>query len=360
MQVELRQDLLTARTREDLTLLALCAFGLSGRHRVVPDDRTAWEPWAAKLPANLADEVRLVWEEGVRRQIAGGPSERVAVASVAASQFDEKPLVVTPSEALALLGRPLRVLLENGRNDRAFVLAFADTATRLALEVAEREGWIVFETAGGIGELLLRIRAAPDGAPREVFRTMYLCDSDAREPGRPSDQAATVQRGLADLSTSYRRPAGHFGAVLGRRAAENYAPPNEVLAWACGVVGRRASGVIQQATTPPGRATLAGEPGDPASARRRLLGAIALKELHPETRGFLDMKEGRLHKNQPPKPDIVRTTDTVWSSLDAFQKAALFDGFGASFSAEFYGDRRGLKDETGEIAALLTTILERL
>jgi hypothetical protein len=360
VEVELRQDLLRAQTREDLTLLALCAFGFSGRHRVVPDDHAVWESWVATLPASLADEVRLVWEEGVRRQIAGGPSERVAVAPVAASRFDATPLVVTPREALVLLGRPLRVLLENGRNDRAFVLAFADTATRRALEVAEREGWIVFETAGGIGELLQRIVAASSSAEREVVRTMYLCDSDAREPGKPSGQAATVQRNLADLSTSYGRPAGHFGAVLGRRAAENYAPPSDVLAWACGVFGRKASGVIQQATTPPGKATLAGEPGDPASARRRLLAAIALKELPPDARGFLDMKEGRLHRNTPPKPDAVRTVDVVWNLLDAFQKAALLDGFGAGFSADFYADRRGLKDETGEIAALLATLMERL
>jgi len=263
VEVELRQDLLTARTREELTLLALCAFGLSGRHRVVLDDRSAWEPWAETLPAGLRDEVHLVWDEGERRRYAGGPSERVAVALAAASRFDATPLVVTPTEALALLGRPLRVLLENGRNDRAFVLAFADTATRLALEVAEREGWIVFETAGGIGELLVRIRAAPEGAPREVFRTMFLCDSDAREPGHRTREATTVQEKLAELSVLYGRPAGRFGAVLGRRAAENYAPPGDLLAWASAGFGRRASGVIEQAKTEQGRAMLAGEQGSP-------------------------------------------------------------------------------------------------
>ena len=118
--------------------------------------------------------------------------------------------------------------------------------------------------------------------------------------------------------------------------------------------------MIEQAKTAPGRATLAGEPGELASPRRRLLGAIALKELPPDARKFLDMKEGRWRRNQPPKAPTVRTADVMWNLLDAFQQAALLDGFGASFSADFYGDRRGLKDETGEIAALLTTILERL
>jgi hypothetical protein len=360
VEVELQRDLLTARPREDLLLLALCAFGLAGRHRILPDDRAAWESWAATLPAHLTDEVCLVWDEGERRAAVGSPSERVAVAPVAVSQFDTIPLVITPSEALALLGRPLRVLLENGRNDRAFVLAFADGASHQVLVEAEREGWVVFETAGGIGELLKRIDAAPDSAPREVFRTMYLCDSDARQPGTPSNEAVTVQQNLTDLSALYGRPAGYFGAVLGRRAAENYAPPSDVLAWACAGFGRRAPGVIQQAKTASGRMMLAGEPGQPASARRRLLAAIALKELPPDARGFLDMKEGRWHRNTPPKPDTVRTIDIVWNPLDAFQQVALLDGFGAGFSADFYGTRRGLKDETGEVAALLATILERL
>jgi hypothetical protein len=147
------------------------------------------------------------------------------------------------------------VLLENGRNDRAFVLAFADGASHDALRKAEQEGWVVFETAGGIGELIQRISAARDSAPREVFRTMYLCDSDAREQGALSHEAAIVQQNLTDLSTLYGRPAGHFGAVLGRRAAENYAPPSDVLAWACDGFGRnRASSVIEQAKTTPGRA----------------------------------------------------------------------------------------------------------
>lgn len=354
MQVELEQTLLTAQTREDLALLALCAFGLSGRHRIVLDDRAVWETWAETLHVDLREEVRLVWDEGERRRDEGAPSERVTVSPVATSRFDATPLVVSPREALALLGRPLRVLLENNRNNRAFVLAFADDATRHEIEKAEREGWVVFEMGGGITELAARIKVAPGGEPREVFRTMYLCDSDAREPGKPSGDATKVQGKLGDLSLLYGRPAGHFGAVLGRRAAENYAPPSDVLAWACGGVGRRASGVIQQATTPPGRATLAGEPGDPGSARRRLLAAIAFRELGQEVRGFFDVKYGRT------KDGEVRTADTVWNPLDAFQKAALFDGFGAGFSADFYADRHALKDETGEIAALLTTILERL
>ncbi len=360
MQVELDQALLTAQAREDLTLLALCAFGLSGRHRIVVDDRAAWETWAETLPVDLCEEVLLVWDEGMQRKAIGSPSERVTVAPVPSSQFDATPLVVNPTEALVLLGRPLRVFLENNRNDGAFVLAFADAATRKAIEDAEREGWIVFEMGGGITELVERISQASGRKPREVFRTMYLCDSDAREPGKPSEKAATIHGKLGALSRGYKRPADHFGTVLTRRAAENYAPPGDVLAWACEAFGNDARKLIQEATTQAGRTKLALGAGNPGSTRRRLLAAIALKELGPEVRALIDMKEGREHHNPPPKPPTKRTEDSVWNVLDAFQKAALLDGFGARFSADFYTGRPGLKDETGEIPKLLATILQRL
>jgi hypothetical protein len=360
VEVELDRTLLTARPREDLVLLALCAFGLLGRHRIVPDDRVAWAQWAATLPAALAEEVGFAWDESERRAAEGGPSERVAVVPVGSAQFGQTPIVLTPREALALLGRPLRVFLENGRNDRAFILAFADEATLRALHEAERDGWVVFETAGGINELALRAEVAPGNAPREVFRTMYLCDSDALEPGALSDVAVRVQQSLAALTATFQRPSGHFGSVLSRRAAENYAPPGAVLAWARDEFGQDAWRLIQEAGTPAGRAKLALGTGVAASPRRRLLAAIALAELPPTVRGFVDMKEGRLRRNQPPKAETIRTADSVWNALDNFQQAALFDGFGASFSATFYASRRGLVDETGEVKALLGTIMERL
>jgi hypothetical protein len=99
---------------------------------------------------------------------------------------------------------------------------------------------------------------------------------------------------------------------------------------------------------------LAGDTGEPASPRRRLLAAVALRELGPDTRGLFDMKDGRLEDG------VTRTVDTVWNPLDAFQQAALANGFGAGFSADFFAEQRGLRDETGEIAALLATLLERL
>jgi hypothetical protein len=133
MEVELNRALLDSPQTESLLILALCAFGAQGRHRIVPDDRSLWNQWAARLPRDVAEEVRLTWDESERRAAVGGPAERVQVRPVGSRDFAQVPILVDPAEALALLGRPLRIILENGRNDRAFVLAFADEVTSRAL-----------------------------------------------------------------------------------------------------------------------------------------------------------------------------------------------------------------------------------
>ena len=202
----------------------------------------------------------------------------------------------------------------------------------------------------------VRTKAAKS-APMEVMRTIYLCDSDAIEAGVPSDSAAKVKRHLTSLEKRFNRPPLHFGRVLTRRAAENYAPPGAVLTWAVAEFDGDAWRLVHQAESPTGRQQLAIGTGSAGGPRRRLLAAIALKELqkHPEkVCEVLDMKEGR------GPSDGRRTADKVWSELDPFQQAVLADGFGGSFSARFYLDQRHLRDETGEIGGFLGKILERL
>lgn len=361
MEVELDDALLASRPRNDLTILALCAFGMSGQHRIFPRNRPLWEDWATGFPVALAEEIALVWDDGEERSCLGVVSERVRVVPHGPGQFDQTPLRLTPTEAVCLLGRPLRVFLENGRNDRAFLLAFADVAVHDALRRAEKEGWLVFETAGGITELQLRaLDAATHPAPREVFRTMYLCDSDAQEETAISDEAKQVKKSLESLETTYHRPSAHFGTILRRRAAENYAPPDAVLDWAQQTTNGSASKFVTEALDPGQRAALTMDPGAQNSGKRRILAAVALTSLPPLARGYIDMKAGRLRSGKPPEPDVIRTIDAVWNMLDAFQQAALRDGFGARFSSEFYGGRGGLTDETGEVTSFLSKILERL
>jgi hypothetical protein len=351
VQVELGDSLLSTQGPDVLLLVGICAFGYMGRHRVIPLNRGRWDEWAKQLPATLADELRLVWDEGEQQVALGAASERLEVRANAKLSFECYEILASPQDAFALLGRPLRVLLENGRNDRLFLLAFADAATLNALKRAEDAGWLVFETAGGIGELKVRLEKADEVAPLDAMRMMYLCDSDAREPGGRSAEATTVQSGLEGLEQRYRRQVGYFGCVLSRRSAENYAPPRAVLQWAKSHAPD-AWRLFEEASQPRTRDMLARNPSR-GSTHGCLLAAIALNELSPEIRAHIDMKSGRGEAS-------IRTIDAIWGRLNDFQQAALQEGFGSRFAASFFGDSRGLSDETGEVIALLQRILERL
>jgi hypothetical protein len=359
VNIELAPELLRSGQSEHALIVSLCALGLIKRHRILAVDRAVWESWASTLPVELADEVRLAWDEGERQEAAGAISARVRVAPVQVCDLRRDPMQVDPATALALLARPLRVILENGRNDRAFVLAFADKAVRRAIEEAESAGWLVFETAGGIGELKIRVEsieeASKDAAGQvDLMRAMYLCDSDAREPGVPSPEATEIKQHLERAANAFRRASSYFGRVLVRRAAENYAPTNAVLKWASKIFGPDAWKLIQDAASPSGRRALANATGNARSARRLLLAAIAFKELPPETRSVLDMKQGRGLAAHP------RTTQRIWGTLDEFQSAALAEGFGDGFSASFYPNQTALHDETREVSDFLRQLMERL
>lgn len=350
MEVELDKALLTADGRDDLTLLALTAFGLSGRHRIIPDDPEPWTAWAKGFGKALDDEIAAAWEASEQSSGIGRAARRILV-TPSARCIGVKNTKLPPDEAFNLLARPLRVLLENGRTDRAFLLAFADPSTWKRLQEAEANGWLEFATAGGIGELKTRMTEA---APRlQILRTLYLCDRDAKLPGERSTDAAAIAGKLRALARLFMAPSEYFGAVLGRRAAENYAPPEVVLKWAIGIAGNHRA--VNRASDTHGRAELARSPAAAGSSLRRLYAAIALREIaktHPDVVEVLDMKRGY---------GAGKHTDTtIWDKLDAFQKAALADGFGKSFSSDFYAGRRDLNDTSGSISAFLKNMSERL
>jgi len=354
VEVELGGSLLSAKGPDILLLLSICAFGFMERHRIVTHDRAQWEQWAQELPATLSEELRLVWDDGEQRSAVGAAAERIEVRADGHLTLYRDRITVNPQEAVALLGRPLRILLENGRTDRLFLLAFADRPTRALLERAEQAGWLVFETAGGIGELRLRL-AQDDASDVDALRLLYLCDSDARKAGAYSSDAADVRDAIERLAARFSRGVTYFGRVLDRRSAENYAPPREVLLWAKrDMAGRDTHSLIEQSADLSGRVALSRNPGAAQTPRRRLLAALALKELPLEIRAYIDMKEGR-----GDSPEF-RTVDAIWDQLDEFQQAVLSNGFGKKFAPQFYESSSGLSDENGEMAAILRHIAERL
>jgi hypothetical protein len=235
VQVEISPEALSLKADDQLALLGVLALCGSGRHALV-GDRDALLAWARRgAPGHDSDElvelIEVLLDDGEQREAIDRPRDRVALGP--ASRWTA-PLCLRPLDALGLLCRPLSAWLENGINDFDFLLAFASPAERKELERARRDGWLQPVNAGGCGGIKLLISALRSEAPpprAEQHRLFVLIDSDAEQPGCPSPTARAVETGLREHERSLGMEPGRLGAVLARREAENYIPPNALESW---------------------------------------------------------------------------------------------------------------------------------
>lgn len=126
---------------------------------------------------------------------------------------------------------PSLLVVENAHSDGAWAEMVAQ-CLRPGLERYFREPYpmIVVAQAGGLGEIPKELRR--QGAryvnlrpcQNVPLRVLALTDSDAKEPGRPSQQALEVLRAAAKLGA-----AAH---VLSKRSIENYVPDSALLEYA--------------------------------------------------------------------------------------------------------------------------------
>lgn len=348
MRVEFATDLLERGAADRLLLLGILAFGANGRHRVLAADRPRYDAWVECLgDPELRDEVRLVFDEGERLEALGARSQGLEVAVDSANS-------VSLVFAFTLLGYPLRVLLENGRTDRDFLLAFADSATREKLEVAERNGWILFETGGGIGEVRKRlVEFAPSPWARD--RVYCVVDSDARAPGAISDGADKVISMLEDLASESALTVPEIGTVLSRRAVENYVDAQVLKRWLCTRLGQAAaSKAIRrwERSRDAGESEVRGKTGPVGSYLRALFAVLALEKAPPVVWDHLDFSDGRGEKGN-------RTAASIWEQLSPLAQSVLERGFTKPLLREFFAEQTDMSDTTGEIRPILNTILER-
>jgi hypothetical protein len=221
----------------DLELLGIFALALDGRHRVFAPQQ-AIDGWPPMGHPHIGDTVSLVLAESLRCDLLGSPVDilRVSGAPVAWAP----PANLTPTHAFRFLARPLRVILENGSTDRNFLLAFATRSERQTLEDAEREGWLHFESGGGIHGVCERLEALL-GRPELAARVFAICDSDRRMPGEASSSAQEVRRVARRLTRGMNiQDPDWIVHILERRAAENYVSPGRILAYACQRFGQDA------------------------------------------------------------------------------------------------------------------------
>lgn len=138
----------------------------------------------------------------------------VIIASVAASDWSCTPPRVGPEDLLEVVSRPLSVLVENSRNDGAFLRCMGFGIDRRNLKAAFEQGLLTFDLGGG-SEAIKVLEAR---LPRQLLRSWFVFDSDALVPEVPSCEAKRKRERCENLGLERRHH------MLKRRAIENYLP----------------------------------------------------------------------------------------------------------------------------------------
>jgi len=197
-----------------LELLEVFSMGFSGRHlvQIAPISDARFDTWLGKQDPIVADECRLAIESGIRVDALAPAVNVIWVTRSNSGNFCSWNHVKL-SQAVNFLRMPFRILVEDNKSDRNFILSVATGGHRKVLLEREQNHWISFEHGGGSG---LAERAEKYALQTlESLRTWVLFDSDALAPGFPSRQAKKIATVCGEKIRFHQ---------LQRRTIENYLP----------------------------------------------------------------------------------------------------------------------------------------
>lgn len=248
MIVILKEELFEGPNTADMPLVSLIAKGLK-RHKIrldpayLPSGETVFHTWLARQEQELQEQIRLSLRQGAldpdyvpilrdsTESISRDPTEPIVVV-----ERRDRPLwpdsLAEDSEinarlplevAIQFLERPLRVLLENGRNDWSFLCKIIPAKWRERWNQATNQGWIEPQNAGGLTEIPKILSRLVVGSDSERLRLWVMFDSDGRAPGHCSEQARDAIKACEDWSVPYH--------LLERRTIENYLPKSALHDW---------------------------------------------------------------------------------------------------------------------------------
>lgn len=307
MKVEIAESLFADFSNSSM-LSTASRLAWEERHRVsvVEDGSSSFKNWLDQHPAAVSEEWELINDLAIRLEALEPATSSVVITDVSVSNWTLKTPHVSLADGVALLRAPFEVLVENARNDRAFLMSMATIEQRRRLAELEDKNWLRFSGAGGIGEMKMLLETFAYQRSQTRFVTWVAHDSDALQPNSPSMEALEV-RNLCN-----GRAIGHH--MLTRRAIENYLPMASLEAWA-----RR-------------------QPGERLALYR------AYDRMSEAQRSHFNMKGGF-------KGDAARGSEmgALYDDLSLKRRAALAGGFGNRI-AELYREEGGVLDEHADVS----------
>jgi hypothetical protein len=239
---------------------------------------------------------------------------------MAAADWNANPRRLPLHQAIPILRRPLGLLVENKRNDGAFLRAVTPKPWRDHLLRALARGSVEIIHGGGAD-----MRPLLDASAQEqCLRLWALFDSDAREPGRPSTASEALRKACLQKGVAHHQ--------LRRRAIENYLPVKALEAW------------------------IDTGPRDRREDRRRRVAAFAAMD--PEFRHHFNMKGGFERDRREGIPGFF---------LPHADHRDLQSGFGREIAELFYEGRFQIAEEWlakdgqyPETLSMVQSILRRL
>lgn len=286
-----------------LQLFELFALARSGRHILLSDppfdvqDAEPINTWLASLDERTRREIEQVLEQ-CNLDAASLPRDQCTIRVVSSGpDWGRGHLLV--DTALRLLREPLHILLENSRNDRAFLMRLAPLVHRQRLERALADGWVVVDNGGGLGEMTQfvdELISAPNNDEQHSLRrlrTWLLFDRDSSPQDRRDPSAASealCER--AQQHTGDPWPLAHH--QLGRRSIENYLPREILEQWSQERSGRQ---IVR--------------------GREACAALAQMRRDYPEAAHQLDMKDGLLGDVQGDRRRALRTAIDALGTREA-------------------------------------------
>lgn len=322
MKVILSADLFED-TPPSLKLHHIADMAFEGRHRlfIFPDDSPRFHNWLDQQELSTREQWKFALEASTLYEPLSPAALSIRVSPCQESDFTRSPPNLKIEDALALLTQPFRILVENSRNDAAFLERLATPHQREELKSKISAGYVRFEHGGGIGEIAKQLGTPSYTSPDAPLRTFVLTDSDALAPGEPSAQVKTVEQ----LCQRNRILSHH----LKRRNIENYLPISALHTW---------SGY-----GPDGKQLMK-----------------AFKSLTADQRAHFNMKRGFAGDQ------ALASSGTLYSGLCPATISALNKGFGRDV-AECYSkpdwvkdehlDREGIRQELTQVISTLIKLL---